>query len=86
MTWMDEWKENITTVDDLRRVLPMTEEEYERIREEAERFPMAISRYYASLIDPNDPDDPIRRMAVLRSQGIIPCKRPDGHRDTACRF
>ena len=69
MTWMDEWKENITTVDDLRRVLPMTEEEYERIREEAERFPMAISRYYASLIDPNDPDDPIRRMAVPSRTG-----------------
>lgn len=69
MSWIEEWKENITTAEQLRAVLPMTEEEYLRIREEAERFPMSISRYYASLIDPDDPDDPIRRMAVPSASG-----------------
>ncbi|MCP4675883.1 MAG: KamA family radical SAM protein [Deltaproteobacteria bacterium] len=35
-----------------------------RIVEAAKRFPIAITPYYLSLIDENDPADPIRRMAV----------------------
>ena len=69
MTWQEEFKRNITSAEALREVLPMTDEEYRLIHEEAERFPMAISRYYCSLIDPADPDDPIRRMAVPSSTG-----------------
>ena len=64
MAWQDEWKNNITTMEELRKVIPMTDEEYALIGEEAGKFPMSISRYYASLIDPSDPDDPIRKMSV----------------------
>lgn len=35
-----------------------------RIAEAADRFPMRITPYYLSLIDPNDPNDPIRRMCI----------------------
>ena len=69
MTWQEEYRENITSAEELRKVLPMTDEEYRLIHEEAERFPMAVSRYYCSLIDPSDPDDPIRKMAVPSSTG-----------------
>ena len=69
MTWQEEYRQNITTAEQLREVLPMTDEEYRLIHEEAERFPMSISQYYCSLIDPSDPDDPIRRMAVPSSTG-----------------
>ena len=33
-------------------------------RQAADRFPMRITPYYLSLIDPNDPNDPIRRMCI----------------------
>ena len=49
MAWQDEWKNNITTMEELRKVIPMTDEEYALIGEEAGKFPMSISRYYASL-------------------------------------
>ena len=70
MTWQEELRENITTAEQLRELIPMTDEEYQKIKEEAERFPMSIPRYYASLIDPSDPDDPIRKMAVPSISGI----------------
>ena len=69
ITWQEEFRNNITTAEQLREVLPMNDEEYRLIHEEAERFPMSISRYYCSLIDPSDPDDPILRMAVPCSTG-----------------
>jgi len=64
MTWQEELRRNVTTAEQLREILPMTDEEYRLIKEEADRYPMSISRYYCSLIDPSDHDDPIRKMAV----------------------
>lgn len=79
MTWQEEYRKNIVSAEALREVLPMSDEEYRLIHEEAERFPMAISRYYCSLIDPSDPDDPIRRMAVPSATG----SSLEGHLDTS---
>ena len=79
MAWQDEWKNNITTMEELRKVIPMTDEEYALIGEEAGKFPMSISRYYASLIDPSDPDDPIRKMSVPSRSGLS----LDGELDTS---
>ena len=79
MAWQDEWKNTITTMEELRKVIPMTDEEYALIGEEAGKFPMSISRYYASLIDPSDPDDPIRKMSVPSRSGLS----LDGELDTS---
>ena len=38
--------------------------ERERVRRAALAFPLAVTPYYLSLIDPADPDDPIRKMVV----------------------
>lgn len=64
MKWQDLIKTNLTTADDLREPLHLSPEEYELIRREIELFPMSVTKYYFSLIDPNDPDDPIRKMAI----------------------
>lgn len=56
----------ITTAAQLAEKLPMTAEELAAVQSVADRYPMCITPYYLGLIDPNDPDDPIRKMAVPR--------------------
>lgn len=65
--WEDwEWqvKNRITTVEDLQKVLPLTEDEKEAINQCLKSLRMAITPYYATLIDPDDKDDPIRKQSV----------------------
>jgi KamA family protein len=64
LTWQDEFKKNVSTIDQLKEYLDMTAEEEKILRRVVDIHPMSISRYYLSLIDKNDPDDPIRKMAV----------------------
>ena len=54
----------ITTAAQLAEKLPMNAEELAAVQAVADRYPMCITPYYLGLIDPNDPDDPIRKMAV----------------------
>lgn len=63
-TWQNELKNNITTVSELAALLPLTKEEIEKMKELIQYYPMSISRYYFSLIDKEDPEDPIRKMSV----------------------
>ncbi|MBA7526979.1 L-lysine 2,3-aminomutase [subsurface metagenome] len=64
MTWEDDLEECICTIEQLREYIELTPEAEKQLREIIERHPMRITRYYLSLIDRNDPDDPIRRMAI----------------------
>ena len=64
---MEKWKEelarNIVTAEELRECIHLSEEEYKIVKKEIEKYPMSISRYYASLIY-SGANDPIRKMAV----------------------
>ncbi len=64
MTWENGLKESICTIEQLAEYIEFTPKEENQLREIIERHPMRITRYYMSLIDRNDPNDPIRRMAV----------------------
>ena len=57
-------KENVTNVQDLKQYLNLTKDEEVRMGEILERYPMSITPYYLSLIDFNDPDDPIKKMCI----------------------
>lgn len=59
-----ELKNNITTVEELSDVLKLTDAEREKCEEIIAKYPMMITPYYFSLIDPEDPEDPIRKMCV----------------------
>lgn len=65
--WMD-WKwqvrNRITDVETLKEVINITEEEEKEIGEVLKKFRMGITPYYASLMDSNDPNCPIRKQAV----------------------
>ena len=62
--WKWQYAHRITTVDQLKRVLPLSQKEQNEIETCLGAFRMAITPYYASLIDPGVPNDPIRKQAV----------------------
>jgi KamA family protein len=66
-----ELKNNITTVDELSRHLPLSSEEEAELRKVVEIHPMNIPRYYLSLVDPDDPADPIRRLCVPNAEELV---------------
>lgn len=62
--WQSELKENITGIDELVEYLPLSAEEERDLRRVVDIHPLNVSRYYLSLINPEDPHDPIRRQCV----------------------
>ncbi len=62
--WKWHFQNRITTVDRLSQFIPLTLEEQAQIRLVTRRYPLSISPYYLSLINPDDPDDPIRKQAI----------------------
>ncbi len=66
MDWKMQLKNNITTADEVNKALNwnMSEEEKEKFKKIIDRYPMSIPDYYLSLINKDDPDDPIRKLCV----------------------
>lgn len=62
--WHWQIKNRIETIDELKKYINLTEEEEKGARLCLKSLRMAITPYYLSLIDPKNPDDPIRREAV----------------------
>ncbi len=62
--WKRELRQTIRTVEHLDRHLKLTGVEKRQISDVIERHPMRITHHYLSLIDKNDPHDPIRKMIV----------------------
>jgi lysine 2,3-aminomutase len=62
--WRWQIAHRLTSVEDLRQVIRMTDEEAESVGKSLGHLRMAITPYYASLMDPEDPTCPIRRQAV----------------------
>lgn len=64
MSWQQEWNRNITDLEGLSEFLPEFRGFNQKYKEILERYPMSITRYYLSLVNPEDKNDPIRRMCV----------------------
>ncbi len=64
MSWQEELRNGIRTAEQLAPVLGWTPEETARCAAIIKRYPMMITPYYLSLVDPSDPDDPIGRMCI----------------------
>ncbi len=62
--WRWQVKNRIESVDELKKYIPLTPEEEEGARQCLKTLRMAITPYYLSLIDINDPEDPIRKQAI----------------------
>ncbi len=62
--WRWQVRNRIETLDELKKYVNLTEEEQEGVKSVLSTLRMAITPYYLSLIDPNDPYDPIRRQCI----------------------
>jgi len=69
--WRWQVRNRITTVDQLKRVMPLSPAAEDGARRCLDVFRMAITPYYASLIDPADPGCPIRRQAVPTADELV---------------
>jgi len=64
MKWKDELAKSIQTLEQLSRYVKLTRREEKAVKKVIERHPMRITRYYMSLIDEDNPSDPLRKMIV----------------------
>lgn len=66
MNWESELARNITTMEELGEVLDLkfAEEEKGLLKRLTEMYPLSITRYYLSLIDAEDKNDPIKKMCI----------------------
>jgi len=62
--WKWQMANRITRIEDLEQVISFSPDERQDINMGLQRLRMAITPYYATLMNPDDPDCPIRRQAV----------------------
>ncbi len=62
--WKWQVKNRIETLDELKKYVSLTAEEEEGVKQTLKTLRMAITPYYLSLINPDDPHDPIRRQCI----------------------
>ena len=62
--WKWQVANRITTAVDLIKYIPLTSEEKKTVNDVLNRFRMAITPYYLSLIDPKNPNCPVRKQAI----------------------
>lgn len=66
MNWKMQLKNNITTADEVNNALEwnLSDKDKEKLENIIESYPMSIPEYYLSLINKDDPNDPIRKLSV----------------------
>ncbi len=62
--WKWHFRNRITTISQLSQFIPLSAKEQAQLRLVTRRYPLSITPYYLSLINPYDPADPIRAQAV----------------------
>jgi len=69
--WQSELKQNINSIDSLKHYIDLSEDEEEVLREVVGQHPMNIPRYYLSLLNEYDTNDPIRKLALPSEDELI---------------
>ena len=62
--WKWQVKNRIETLEELKKYVNLSAEEEEGVKQTLKTLRMAITPYYLSLINPDDPHDPIRRQCI----------------------
>lgn len=77
--WKWQFKNRIMNVEDLGRFISLSDKEKSEIARCLNVFRMAITPYYASLMDKNDLHCPIRMQAVpsIKEMTVMPCEMDD---------
>jgi lysine 2,3-aminomutase len=69
--WRWQLSNRLNSAEEFEKVLPLTESERKALST-AGLFRVDITPYFASLIDPDDPNDPIRKQVVPLAEEIVP--------------
>lgn len=64
--WQWQFRNRVKTLEGLQKILTPTREEEIAFHMAGTNLPFAITPYYMTLIDPDNPDDPIRKTVVPR--------------------
>lgn len=82
--WRWQLSNRITTLEMLEQVINLTDEEKTGANASLKKLRMAITPYYAMLMDPDDADCPIRKQAVptIHETKISKCDRKDPLHET----
>ena len=62
--WKWQFRNRITRVEQLAKFIPLSTEEQAQLKLVTMRYPLSVTPYYLSLINPDDLDDPIRMQAI----------------------
>ena len=68
--WTWQSKNRITNLAELKKYINLTAQEEEGIEKCLSTFRMAVTPYYLSLMDLNDPEDPIRKQAIPSAEEL----------------
>lgn len=69
--WRWQLSHRLNTAEEIEQVIPLTESE-RRALNTPNLFRVDITPYFISLIDPNDPDDPIRKQVIPTDRELVP--------------
>src|SRR5256885_839561 len=72
--WRWQLRHRITTLEQLEKLMPLTNEERLGVQLAGHHLALAITPYFFNLIDVNDPDCPIRRQVVPRIEETQPAR------------
>jgi len=64
--WRWQLRHRVTKLEQLQEILQLVPEEVEGIKQSKGRLALAVTPYFVSLMDPNNPNCPIRRQAIPR--------------------
>jgi len=65
--WKWQFRNRISRVEQLAQFISLSTEEESQLKLVTMRYPLSVTPYYLSLINPDDPDDPIRKQAIPSS-------------------
>lgn len=68
--WKWHFRNRITTVEELAKFIPLSAKEQTQLKLVTGKYPLSITPYYLCLINPDDPDDPIKKQAVPSFQEV----------------
>ncbi|MFH1032825.1 MAG: hypothetical protein V1767_09715 [Chloroflexota bacterium] len=68
--WRWHFRNRITSVEELTKFIHLSPQEQAQLKLVTIKYPLSITPYYFSLIDRDDPDDPIRKQAIPSFQEI----------------
>ena len=77
--WKWQVRNRVETLDELKKYINLTPEEEKGVEESLNVLRMAITPYYLSIIDPEDPNDPVRLQAIPTSAELF--RAPEDEED-----